>query len=124
VKVTLAVVCAAVLGVTACGGSSKPDPAPLKAAVTDYSSAYLGGHGDAAFALMSARCQAATPKAQMDSLASAAQSLYGALPIKTLTVDSQAASDASVSYTYAVSKLDQTHQHWVKESGAWKYDGC
>jgi hypothetical protein len=96
----------------------------LQAAVQSYSAAYLGGNGAAAYALLTARCQQSVGLSQMMSLTSAAASLYGALPITSLTVNSDSGSQATVTYTYAVAKLNQSQQPWVVEGGSWKDDHC
>ena len=97
---------------------------PLRAAVQAYSDAYLGGDGATAFNLQSARCQQTIGLQQMTSLASAAKSIYGVLPLTSFMVDSNSVSTATVTYTYAVAKMDQSDQRWVLQGGSWKYDGC
>ena len=96
----------------------------LKDAVQAYSNDYLGGNGAGAFALLSSRCQLTIGLQQETSLASAAKTVYGVLPIISFTVDSNSGREATVSYTYSVTTLDQRQQPWVLEGGSWKYNHC
>jgi hypothetical protein len=96
----------------------------LQAAVQAYSAAYLTGKGTAAYALLSSRCQQLVGLPQMISLTSAAASLHRALPVTSFTVNSNSGSQATVTYTYAVAKLNQSQQPWVIEGGSWKDDNC
>lgn len=112
---------------TAATQTTSPDPRgdqALKTAVTEYSNAYLAGKGLAAFDLLSARCQRSIGEAQIITLASGAQRLYGDLPITALTVISNDGTKATVTYTYVVTTLNQSNQPWVFEGGGWKYDNC
>ncbi len=96
----------------------------LKAAVQAYSNDYLGGNGAGAFALLSSRCQLTLGLQQVTALASAAKSVYGVVPITSITIDSDSGGKATVSYTYPVTTLNQSQQPWVLEGGSWKYDHC
>jgi len=96
----------------------------LKDAVQAYSNDYLGGNGAGAFALLSSHCQLTIGLQQETSLASVAKTVYGVLPIISFTVDSDSGREATVSYTYSVTTLDQTQQPWVLEGGSWKYNHC
>ncbi|MEV6569941.1 hypothetical protein [Streptomyces sp. NPDC051577] len=105
----------------------KEDPAraDLEAAVRAYSAAYFKPDGKAAHAALSKRCQAkAGPPELFATIVDNAAKAYGKQEIQSLTVDQLAGDMARVSYTYSVPKLNQTGQPWVKEGGAWKYDGC
>lgn len=88
------------LALAACGGSDKPDEtttsastsaatnpsADLEAAVRNYSSAFLTGDGAAAYALMSERCQDATPLSDFAAITEQAADTYGEVAIKSLKV--------------------------------------
>ena len=138
------------LGLTACGGESNtsgsetttasPPASPttplptvsptqdasvaLKDAVTAYSTAYLGGDGPQAYALLSARCKARVSAEQMQSMTRSANATYGQQPIQTLVVDDQSGDLARVTYTYTVPAINQTREPWVRESGQWLEDDC
>lgn len=110
----------ALLTLSACGGGS--DTEPLESAVRDYSDAYLGGDGQAAYDLMSERCQSTMTVDDMKTLANAAKDTYGELDIKS--IDAEVDGDSgTVTYTYDVETLNQTDQPWVNEDG-WRYDNC
>lgn len=98
--------------------------AALTAAVKAYSTAYFKPDTDAAYALLSARCRAASPQAVYASVVTATAKAYGHQAIKTLTVDQISGDLARVTYTYAVPKLNQTGQPWTREGGTWRYDAC
>lgn len=133
---------AAALSLTACSSSSdKPDAAPptattaaapaadngtnaLTAAVHAYSAAYFKPDTDAAYALLSARCQTTSPQAIYAPIVTAAAKAYGHQTIQTLHVDQLSGNLARVTYTYAVPALDQHAQPWTREHGAWHYDAC
>ena len=116
------------VGLAACGSTAAPaataSDQQLKDAVTTYSNAYLGGDGASAFNLLSSRCQLSIGMQQISAQATAAHSVYGVLPISTINVDSESGSRATVSYTYAVTTLNQSHQPWVLQGGSWRYDNC
>jgi hypothetical protein len=104
----------------------KMDPAraALETAVRAYSTAYFKPDPDAAYALLSKRCAGAVSQAVYAAVVKGAAKDYGQQAIKTLTVDQLSGSMARVSYTYAVPKLDQNGQPWVREGGSWRYDAC
>ena len=96
--------------------------ADLKAAVVAYSKAYLTGDGAAAYALLSKACRAKMSLSRFAALTEYAADLYGYIPIATYraTIDGR---KASVTYTYAVAKINQTNQPWVYENG-WRNNNC
>ena len=122
--------------IAACGGSSSggagqspapaagPSEADLKLAVFAYSDAFLGGHGDRAYDMLSRRCQAENDATRFGNLVRGAQILYGDETIKTLTVDSFSATTATVTYLYGNRNIDQHNQRWTVEGGQWRWDGC
>lgn len=114
---------------TAASTSSSADPTDgLRASVQDYSDAYLTGDGDAAYALLSSRCQGEESKAEFTAIVEAAGELYGsALPFKSFDATLHPAVDptmASATYTYSISAIDQESEPWVREDGRWLNDDC
>jgi hypothetical protein len=106
-------------------GSPSPDPAAaLKAAVIAYSDAFLGGNGEAAWRLLSARCRDRLPRDTFVQGVTEAHRLYGTLPIRSLRVDALSGDLARVSYTFSSADLNQDHEPWVREAGAWHEDDC
>ena len=110
--------------VAATTGTAQTPAQQLQAAVQAYSNTYLGGNGTAAFALLSTRCQQSIGLPQISSEASAAKDIYGVLPLASFTIDSMSGSMATVSYTYAVTTLNQSNQAWILQGSSWRYDGC
>lgn len=124
------------LALAACGGSDKPDEtttsastlaapnpsADLEAAVRNYSSAFLTGDGAAAYALLSERCQDATPLSDFAAITEQAADTYGEVAIKSLKVKVDG-DKGTATYTYPVATLNQSEQSWVNEDG-WKWDAC
>jgi hypothetical protein len=102
--------------------TSDPE-AELRAAVTAYSDAYLGGDGAAAWAILSNRCQARVSQSDMDTATSLAASTYGAQPITSLDV-TVSGDMARATYTYADGTLDQMGEPWTLEDGRWRQDDC
>jgi hypothetical protein len=103
------------------------DQLELREAVQAYSDAFLTGDADAAYALLSKRCQDRTGKAEFAAIVEQAGQQYGdPLPFKTFStgvlVDD--ADLARVTYTYAVAEINQDAEPWVREDGAWHEDDC
>jgi len=96
----------------------------LKAAVYAYSDAYVGDEADAAYALLSQRCQDTVARAALRSEINGAAPQLRGQSIKTFKIDSLNGNTATVTYTYSDASINQTEQRWVFESGAWRYDGC
>lgn len=95
----------------------------LKAAVQSYSDAFLTGDGDAAFALLSKRCQDRLGESTFKAAVGAAGVKYGdALAFKSYEADISGTM-ARVTYTYAKPEINQDAEPWVNESG-WKQDDC
>lgn len=105
--------------------SATPDPtAALRSAVQAYSDAYLTGHGRAAYALLSARCQKRMTPEEFGTIVSQAGDLYGsALPMTSFKAD-VAGGMARVTYTYQASAINQDAEPWVLEGGKWHEDDC
>lgn len=107
------------------GSSDAAVRADLERVVRAYSGLYFAGDGGAAYRFLSKRCQdEAGDEAAFTAIAGAAAKGHGPQEIETLDVDQLAGGTARVSYTFAVPELNQVRQPWMREAGAWKYDGC
>lgn len=114
---------------TATGMASSSAPrsadqrAALRRAVQAYSDAYLTGK-PSAYGMLSARCRVRMGRSHFAGMLAAAKNLYGnALPMKSFSA--KISGDmARVTYTYAVSAIDQTAEPWVREGGSWHEDDC
>lgn len=112
-----------------CGGGSRPatggaTQSALKAAVYRYTSTLLGGSPDAAFAMLSKRCQVDIGRQTYVQEAKAGAALYKGLTLTSYSVDQFAPPVARVTYGTQASALDQTNQPWRYENGAWRWDNC
>jgi len=104
---------------------SDSDPDAVKKGVISYSNAYLGGHGNDAYNLLSSRCAARITVNEMIGLALAANQAYGNLTPTKITVEILSAGKAVTSYSYpTASSINQQDQSWLYEQGGWRYDGC
>lgn len=125
-RLLLCVICFGAAGV-ACGGHSAKattsEVTAVEEAVRSYSSAFLRGDGDAAFAMLSARCQTVLPKAQLTAAARGGAALYGRARIVSIQ-PTLAGNRATVTYRFDQPAIDQTNQPWAREGGAWRYDSC
>lgn len=100
------------------------DPADeLEDAVAAYSSAFLAGDGNAAYALLSERCRDRTPESELVAASEQAAAVFGPDEIETVEVSVNGAQ-AKVTYTYATAELNQTGEPWSLEDGAWLNDDC
>ena len=135
--------CLVGLAVSACSGSSTkptassaptsstspssttaPANAGLRPAVEGYSAAYLGDHPDAAYALLSARCQAQLTHDQVVSLTHGAHLLYGSAKLTSYQEDEVVGDSARVTYAYDQAAINQSGQRSTREGGQWHWDGC
>ncbi|WP_028637721.1 hypothetical protein [Nocardioides sp. URHA0032] len=128
-------IAALLLALTACGGGSDGSDGSAKAGADDesaaireaaqaYSDAYLTGDADAAYGLLSQRCQDRTPADQFASVVQTAKAQYGsALDFKSFDADVNG-EQARVTYTYDTAAINQDQEPWVKESGEWREDDC
>lgn len=105
------------------GGRFRTADVALRVAVQDYSEAFLGGDADAAYVLLSARCQARLSRDEFAAVVAAARKTYGPTPIRSLEVEVDG-DMAQATYTYPVAALDQTAEPWVYEQLGWKQDDC
>jgi hypothetical protein len=101
------------------------DPNAVKQAVISYSNAYLGGHGNAAYNLLSAKCASQISVNEMIGLALDANQAYGNLQPTDITVGILGDGNAIASYSYpTASSINKHDQSWVYERGIWRYNGC
>lgn len=104
--------------------STVDETSALRTTVQAYSDAYLTGKGEAAYALLSKRCQERMDRNQFVALVGQAKQMYGsALPIQTFKAE-VSGDLARVTYTYSVSAINQDAEPWVRESGHWHEDDC
>jgi hypothetical protein len=131
-----------VVGLSGCGGTTKsagttptatvaPAAAKSKAArtavakaVKAYSAALVAGKGKTAFPMLSARCRKVIGASGFTALAAQAHHTYPHATIKKITVTDVKGTRAHVTYTYSAAILNQKKQPWVKEKGAWRWNGC
>ena len=98
--------------------------AALRTAVQAYSDAFLSGNAKRAYSLLSTRCQERSTLAAFTAMIDQAKALYGN-PLPMTSFKAQISGDlARVTYTYAVSAINQTREPWVRESGEWDEDDC
>jgi hypothetical protein len=146
--ITVTVLAAGVL-VTGCSSSSdtKPDAKPSatapadapsttptaavsddKAAVTAeaqaYTKAYFTPDADGVYALLSARCQRTTSVSQLTDILVASAVAYGTPTVKSTEVNRVSGDTARVTVHYVKPPMPETPQPWIREHGAWKFDGC
>lgn len=83
----------------------------------------LTGQGNAAFQLLSRRCQAIDPSflGQVNELAN--RITGGPQPFLTFTAYIHG-DRARATYTFRTSALNQHRDPWVLEDGGWRWDGC
>lgn len=103
---------------------AEDESAALRTAVTAYSDAFLTGDADAAFAMLSKRCQDRVGAETFAGIVAQAEQTYGS-PLELESFEAQISGDlARASYTYAVSAIDQDQEPWVREAGEWREDDC
>lgn len=116
---------------TAASSSSTPttatgdnDRAALENSVRDYTRALFAPDPDTGYRLLSARCKAEMPEPEFKALAEQAHHEYGALTIKTISVDQLSGDMARVSYGVGVPQFERKAQPWTREGGVWRWDAC
>jgi len=128
------------LALTGCGGAAKGAAAPttsakpaakataaetaLAKAVKAYSADLVAGKGKTAYPMLSLRCRKVITASAFNALAAQAKATYPKAKINKLTVNDLKGTKAHVTYSYAATVLDQKKQSWVKEHGAWRWNGC
>ena len=98
--------------------------AALEKNVRAYSEAYLGGDSDAAWDLLSERCQDRLSRPQFNGLVAGAEPLYGDPELRNIDVDELSGSLARVTYTFDDPRLNQMMEPWSFEAGSWRIDDC
>jgi hypothetical protein len=107
---------------TACS-SGPTATAAVEDAVRSYSSAYLRGDGQAAYDMLSTRCQKIISLSRLRAASAGAATLYGQAQLISVApiVDGD---HARVTYRFNQPAIDQENQPWVREAGRWRYDKC
>jgi hypothetical protein len=146
-RTVTAVAAAAVLalGAAGCSGDSEDAPeegsaeeastveeldpevaAALEQAVRDYTAAFFAPDAEAAYALISERCQAATDLESYTERVELAAQEQGRLTVQSLRIEEAAEDTARVSYSVGVPTLDErlTAQPWALEDDSWVFDAC
>lgn len=103
--------------------AASPTEASLEAAVRAYSAAFLGGDGEAAWALLSSRCQMSMPEIDYKATVAAAKVKYGLATLQSVT-GSVNGTTGSATYTYSDPTINQSDQPWTFEAGGWRWDAC
>ena len=98
--------------------------AALRKVVEAYSDAFLTGDGATAHALLSERCQEILPEEGFIPVVEEAGELYGSALEFTSYEAGIHGTQALVSYTYGLSKLDVDQEPWVVEGDQWRQDDC
>jgi len=92
-------------------------------AVQAYSDGFLTGDVDT-YDMFSKRCKDRTNKNEFIGMLAAANDTYGSV-LQFEAFKAKISGDlARVTYTYAVSAINQDSEPWVRESGAWRQDDC
>ena len=109
--------------------SPSPNAAPdgaheLEIAVRAYSAAFLGGEGDAAYQMLSARCRNRVAHDQFVLEVAVAKQAYGDAAMQTFSIDQISGGLARVTYTYDKAAINQASEPWAFEDGAWHEDDC
>lgn len=102
------------------------EAAALEQAVRQYTDAYFAPDADAAYEMLSSRCQAAiTPEIFADTVEQGAGD-YGRLEVEGFTVDELSGDTARVTYSVGLPIIDEalTGQPWSREDGEWRFDAC
>jgi hypothetical protein len=136
-KAWIAVVVAALPVTTGCKASGgtpenrRATKSRLDSTVRSYTTAYLGGNGALAYALLSPRCRAKIPQTEFESIVTLAHQTYGDAKITLLTVE-VTGDNGTATYQLTDPTLNQTAERWVfvhEGTGAdtvdaWRNDDC
>jgi len=106
---------------TAAAGQDRAD---LENAVRTYLGAFYTGDGDTVWSLVSDRCQQRHTRAQAEREMQYAQTTYGHLTVRSVSVDQLSGDLARISFDVGVPALARTGSPWVREDGHWHYDAC
>jgi len=123
------------LSLTSCGGDSDTKASVattstttttpeqgVVAAATEYDGALFSGAGDRVYAMWSTRCRAKQTAQEVADTAAAGPMFA---TVKSLGRSAVVTGDsAKYSAQYDTPALNKTDQSWVREAGAWKWDGC
>ncbi|GAA5122677.1 hypothetical protein GCM10023339_41410 [Alloalcanivorax gelatiniphagus] len=95
----------------------------LRRVVQTYSRAFLGGNARKAYALLAPRCRDAIAYNDFAEIVDTAHEVYGNLPIRSYTA-TISGDRARVTYRYAVGRLDQVREPWVRRAAGWRNSQC
>jgi len=117
---------AAASSTSAASHSAKPVPAKtaIAKAVKAYSADLVAGKGKKAYPLLSLRCRKVISPSAFNALAAQAKATYPHVKLKKITVNDVKGAKAHVTYAYTTAVLNQKKESWVKEHGAWRWNGC
>lgn len=114
----------ATLLLVSCSDDSGDAEADIRAAAQSYSDAFLTGDSEAAFDLLSERCQERHGEAGFTAIVELAATQYGvALPFDTFAAEVND-DQARATYTFPDASINQDSEPWVMEGGEWKEDDC
>lgn len=118
----VAVVLAALLGLLS---PAHGQPARLRVDAQAYTNAYITADLNAAWDLLSTRCQAFIGRHHFDSNSIDANYTYGQPHQITTFYAHVHGRRAELTYSFADAPgLDKTAQPWVRQRGAWRNDDC
>ncbi len=105
------------------GSEAEASEGELKEAVRAYSEAFLTGDAEAAWALLSGRCQDRLSRPEFNSIVAGGAEMYGDAQMESLKVDVLEGTLARVSYAYDDPSINQDQEPWVFEN-RWRNDDC
>jgi hypothetical protein len=98
------------------------DAQALADAVRAYSAAFLSGQAKTAWLMRTPAARSDMTYAEFFVGVSQAKQIYGDAKMTSLKIVSIFEDEATVTYTYDISDINQTNQHWVKQGGIWLVD--
>lgn len=101
------------------------EEAELAGTAEAYFAAFVSGDGVATRAFLSARCDEELPDPDFADFVAAVPQQYPDLRITAWRVVEVDGDEGEVEYDTGVAAIDaEGPKRWVREDGAWKYDGC
>jgi hypothetical protein len=100
-----------------------PTAPSLEDAVQAYTTAFLGGDADAAYALLTQRCRNETARNNFADIVRQATAQWGG---ETIIAYEEKVNGNVATATYELSDpvLNQTEERWILEDGGWHNDEC
>jgi hypothetical protein len=87
-------------------------------------SGHYSRRSEAAYAILSMRCQARLPLEEFRVVVAGGNMAFGAARLTSVTIDDLAGDLARVTYRYDVAAIDQEREPWTREGGRWRQDDC